>query len=1661
MTRRLRPVAFVCAVALTISPALSASSVLLRTASKAPPELLSVMTYAGKSEPLISAVQPSAPVTVVLLLDTLSPAQFATIEKDLLAMHAALRKHPLRIALLQNGSLGIAGPFATRARLKAALDDAAQAATDPPAALPLTIVDTLCAAASQLGADWSHTLLVGELPAMDQPTMEYAAALLSRAFEMQRIQASWYALSGGSDLWLPALRATGGGIVRGDLRDYAASLDNAGQFWFQVDWVPPVALSAGFVVSRATLADAQGQVLLESPDIAASPNVAWPTLPSYSAMQAKVAELAALLGQPSSPESDARIREDLRAALEVNPLDPQALATAASFYEKWREYPTAARHRAALVEIRPQDATALAALGHVLLLAGDFDNSEAALNLAASLSATTPQIAEDFARIHVARKDDKGALAYFELALHADPKRQDLWFLQAQAGERLGDAPLAIHSFEQGIALGGVHIPETTSLIRLDLAAKQNGKARELARRAIAELPPDPNVRAEFAETLDTLQQPAEALAAWKRVLETKSDASRAHYRIARLALESGDHRAAEAAANAGLTAAPKYPALYVVKADALAKQHRMYEARQALAQGAEAAPDPELLARWAETEDTYGAPAASAYARLAEAQAGSAAERQRTLERGFTVALREQDSKQARSFAALLQAAGNPQTRALLGAEQRSDNGALIPGGLEALAFAAHVDERVKPERFFAEYCRAITDQTSSSQATKEFKLYLETIRDHFQRIEALQALGKREGDRVIITLSVNTKDARRNSERVLDLLGIKLKSSKGEVAVDRGEKKDQAKKQETVSALALDEVGMQDAFQAGKPFTFEIVSERAALYPSEKLWREAFYAKENEAGGFATVVLRLPKMASLYLALNSLDRKSLNELLTAAPLQTLYEHYTDLLGHFAAAFALEGTHAAVPGGPSAENIWTELVGAPPSHPGAFFRALLERDNGKVLAYFFTLSQLDRAHQAFFTANPGRASRFLQLFAATDQMRRRTSTGYSAFSEFLRSVPLDNENHVEFPGSPEVWAVAKGRAGNEEHNAKFLKRVSRAATPDIEDEVLLRLAETHYKEKIEKHTELDNFLAVSRIDAHRTTPLDEESALLLAQRYSDSVEAYAYFTELRALEAADFRQFFAAVDRVRTQSPVDANLHLGQLHSLVEWICLFSRHHLIDDGQAAKLFRFVSSRFAAADSATAYTVAALDSARTILDQCKPAASPTSTSTSFDDKLKSCLLSVPAGSTSRRATDFQSVLEAQKVPGLDALFSVYAAAAKLANGGVGDVAGIEKGTATLALVPLPKSAKAEGKEKESIIRYEPAQIQKLVAELREKAGRRKANPHDIEKIARDLIAALEPQVTLALAGPVYAYFLRSTDLVVSEDPLLLRKHHYVDLGPQAHHADLLQSRFTQQSEGAGSYFMGGFAQFGLAAGAAAAVGWKSGGHASAEAIAAEIAAIRGAIWTRLDESDQRLLVLRIEAAREWIVESARHPAEFRALSEETMGLLSLSRRSELLSGIESRDWNQVWSSVMLPDLLALGGKYLQRFKTDSQPSPVFTALREVSATNDGSRLATLGAVTFYSFGCGHPHLQPNAPYEEYERHFFPDAIVERFAEFKLFLVLQADALGVPPQALGAVAETLAAKAFRGAKMADFRDWRSLQAAYASITTNDLKQALEQ
>jgi len=1636
-----------------------ASTVLLRSTERTIPEVAPVETYAGKTAAIVSPVKAGDALTVVLLLDNLHAADLESVGKSLFDLYASLNGRPIRLALLQNGAISVQGPFASRARLKSTFEKIQLSADSATPISPAAVYDRIASSVVQWGSNWSRVLLIGNLPQLEPTVRDYAAAILLRAFCTQHVQVSSLEADGKSDDWISFFELTGGTIITGEVREYARPSKGPAQSLFQVDWMPTVPAS-GFVISHSVVSDSSGQVLFKVSEIAAPDGSALPTIGQYAGIQANVADAGKLLEREVLSEADAqRIREDLRAALEMNPLEPAALLTASAYNEKQRDYAAASRFRKLLVEVRPLDSSAFVELGHELLLATDYDKADEALKHAVDLDVMTATIAEDLAHVHLARKDDKGAIPFLDQALRGDVNRQDLWFLQAHAAERTANSPLAIQSFEHGLALGGAHVPEFGSLLKLYLDTKQTGKAQELAETFTAGLPTDPAVRTQFAGILDDLQQSPVALVAWKRVLEVQPASERAHTRIARLLLESGDARASERAADEGLAVAPKAAGLYVVRADALEVQGRKYESRDALQQGATAVADPELLSRLASVQDSYGGAAAEAYSKLVEALGPASTLRLSALERGFAVSIRDANSKRAEEFAAMLEAAGHPEFRRLMGAEQKEVDNTLVAGGLEALAFVAHAKEGVPPERFFAEYCRALIDRVCSGPGCKD-KSYMEEIDEHFQRVSALEALGIRNGSAVTITLSLRGKWERRDTEKALNLLGVKLHSTKGQIELDRGEKKSQAKKQETTSALAVDELGIQEALQAGKPYKLEIRDEPAAVYPSEKVWRENFYPSGSGAGGFATALLHMPKMARLYVGLSSLDRRTVGALLSAVNIKTLEEHDANLIYFYAPAFALQGSHAAVPGGMQAEPIWATLTGADPAQPGPFFAALLRQSEGRLLAFFFTLSQLDRPHQAFFTSTSSRTSQFYKFFSETEEMRRGASSmiGNSAFMEFLRSIPLDADGHVDFPGAAEVWMVAKGRSTSTTQTAKMLNKMAKVVAPELEDEILLRLVQTHYKGRFTRQTELANFLAVARINAHRAKPLDEQSALILAQNYSDFYSSYAYFTDITAIGSAEFSRFFAAMEQIQSHPALEANLQLGQIHSLIEWISLLARRRAIGADDAAKLFRFVSDRFAGANGPAGYTAASLDSIRAILPFCQPAQQ----ASTVDERIRGCLLGAETQQRGRRNVDYQRVLELQKIPSLEALLSIYEQRRTLSSDATASVAALQKATSTFQLVELPKNGKIAAKDKEVITRYDPAPVLKVVGQLTAKTAKNKPNPRDVEKLSQELLAELQPQVTLALAGQVYAYFLRPADLLVSEDQMLIRKHHYFGFGSAGEHLEKLpESAFEQSSSGGGSNFNGGFAQFGLASGTAAGAGWKTSGPAGEEAIAAQIAALRGTTWDRLEESDQRLVGLRCTLAREWIEESASDPDAFQALSEETMGLLSLSRRADLLSAVETRDWRRAWDAVTLPDLFALAGKFLGRFPSDPWPSPTLAALRQTATLNDGSRLNILGAIPRHSFGCDHPHLLQDAPYEEYERHMFPSELAERVAEFKLYLAYLADGLGVQPSALSRVAEPLAAKAFRNAKMMDAHDWRAVAAAFSSITAADLREALQQ
>lgn len=534
----------------------------------------------------------------------------------------------------------------------------------------------------------------------------------------------------------------------------------------------------------------------------------------------------------------------------------------------------------------------------------------------------------------------------------------------------------------------------------------------------------------------------------------------------------------------------------------------------------------------------------------------------------------------------------GDPAGLELIGAfRQANVETAELPGGAEGLGFLVFGKGNSKPDRFLLDYSRALTERAMGSTKTSFLEMQL-LLRNYFQQVAALTALGSRRGERVEITLTLNDKAGRQRTERVFKILGIKLTHGRAGFKIESAEGKSQAKKQDVLAALAVDEEAIQDALATGKTYVLEIPMDRVPAFPAESFWRAGFFEHQQYAGGLAEAFLADARLPKLYLALNSMDRGAAQVLLQTMPLGKLEEKYSTELSQFSTALAMSGTNAEVPGGQRAYEVWQSLTGASPANAGAFFQALLGHDQGRLIAFFYTLSQLDITHQRFFTRSSERAKRFYDVFRESGEAQRGLEHGMvtSAFLEFLREVPLNEDASVDFPGGPEVWMVAKGAHSSTSAIAKLSKRARRIATPEDEDTILIRLASTAYKAESQEQSELSNFIAVTRIDAQRTSALSPDSALLLAQNYSTFGALYPYFAALNGLEAQDFQKLFSVAGKIEGLDAVTANIRLGQLHAFLALLCAAAQSGILDEKMIQQLYRSSLDRYSGAQGSPEWT---------------------------------------------------------------------------------------------------------------------------------------------------------------------------------------------------------------------------------------------------------------------------------------------------------------------------------------------------------------------------------------------------------------------------------------------------------------------------------------
>ncbi|MGC4052126.1 MAG: hypothetical protein QM757_22540 [Paludibaculum sp.] len=922
-----------------------------------------------------------------------------------------------------------------------------------------------------------------------------------------------------------------------------------------------------------------------------------------------------------------------------------------------------------------------------------------------------------------------------------------------------------------------------------------------------------------------------------------------------------------------------------------------------------------------------------------------------------------------------------------------------------------------------------------------------------YLTKVQQLQAFGRMKASHCVISLSTKDAAARKTTERVVELLGYRLKVNRNKISLDAGEKKEQARKQELLSALGLDPVEMVEKIEAGKDYDLEVEVGWASVLFGQSTWMREFAPKGLPAGGFSELLVRESSVARLYAGLASAEPRAAELLAKRVGLRTLAtEKYADLLFADGPAFALTSKgEAIVPGGAAARPVWRALAQADVTDPAQFYTKLLHQDNGKLLAFFSNLTQLDPRRQTFFTRNAQRAAAYYALFKDSPEMKPGAAkrTREASFLEFLREIPLAPDGTVNWPGSAEVWTVARG-ASTLEKTQRMMRKVDKAVAPASEDDVLIRMVRRRYEAGEQKVSQMDNFLAVARIDAKRPTPLTEPEALLLAQSLSDCEGAYPYFASLTELHEKDFVRFVRLAARVKELNDIQANQLLAHFYSVAELIDLLARHEALTVAEASALFSELCEKLASASTPDQWSETSASILNTVQKQAKGRVAVPEGPDWWIDAL--------AGPPELgRRDEIRKVLQAQRAPDLGQILELIRQAGNIPRKPVEAAAALEKGLAALPRVEFTKTQKPRGEIRQTVELYNASGGVRLVTEVRKQAAKKKPNPKEFEKLSHQLLEELAPPLALAALSLDYAYFLRPADLAATEDVLLVRKHQFIELDTTTKKITWFPpSQFEIDSGTIGSFARGSLAGFAYTAGKIARAG-RAGTSVSSETVQVmQTSALRSTPLWQLRVENLRSFKIRVLAAKEWVVESSRRSGALEELEAASVGLIAPNRRSRLLAALAAGEVAPAWEVLSLSDLYWLGDRLAAAYpKEEPWASPLWPHLRRSSTATQ--RHSLLGPVPLFIHGYSASCFEPLPPYEDYARYLLPERFAERVSEFKLSLAWFADHEGMDPMRLASSAEGLMEKSFASLQMIDYNDWASALKAWDGLNNAWLKE----
>lgn len=450
----------------------------------------------------------------------------------------------------------------------------------------------------------------------------------------------------------------------------------------------------------------------------------------------------------------------------------------------------------------------------------------------------------------------------------------------------------------------------------------------------------------------------------------------------------------------------------------------------------------------------------------------------------------------------------------------------AWVPGGMQALAKVAGIDEKFSFDNFFTAYCKALARGSVTGPEDQVARYQARVLAFFDVAVKLGPAVGGQDKP-VGVALSLGDAERLAKTESALALLGWKLVNVAGAAKVEPGDKEADCPRQAVPPVFGIDEIAMQEALEAGKSYQFEIRGDTARLFGGQA-WQKILRPDMTFGGGIAEAFAKDFRLARTYAGLSEMDRASAEALVASVGLRALVVEHSKLMAGSANLPRVRDGAVEVPGGEPAEALWKSLAGASPRDGRRFLRALFAKDGGRLAEFYAAVAQSDDAHRKFYA----KASATPRLYALFRDRNWPAS--------YLSDLPVDARANLRLPGGAQAWQT---QAGAEE---------SLLAAPG----------------------RVEAILALAGLEKERATPLDEESSRILASHLDEWESLLAYFERLPGLGSGEFRALEAFAAAMPGYPAATRNQVLGMWHALVELTALGVKAGSLDAKASAQAFR-------------------------------------------------------------------------------------------------------------------------------------------------------------------------------------------------------------------------------------------------------------------------------------------------------------------------------------------------------------------------------------------------------------------------------------------------------------------------------------------------------